>query len=415
VITQYNSTNAEKYNRLFARASDALGVDDIYALVNISSQDEFMQNILDGYEYFTKVDGVYTKVATGATFDPTTDYYMATSGIQTLEQYFCHLGDLLDLHNGYKYIMLPLDEAPLDINANTREISIPNSFRTAGLSVQGDELAETLFFRIDRFFDAMDLSTCEIYVHWSLADGDAQATPIYMVDVESEPGKLIFACPLTSEITRLAGAIELAVCFLKRGSDNTIVYNLNTKPVRATIGASLKFNTMNYIEEDRVSTLLAAAIDNSDMASGEPAPVPVFTKYLGNGSPTGLTQKYFEGETCVLDVEASVTHGTLSYEWYHTPERGAWARKLDEDDKSYTVVIDEDNLVDIEDANHANNTKTGVYQVRAINRLNNKTSKIWSDKVEFPAPMKPVLVDMNHTVLEGENVTLTINEATDTH
>jgi hypothetical protein len=135
VITQYTTTNEKKYNELFAKASEALGVEMIYVPVTIGSQAEFMQSIIDGCVYYTKSGEEYVVVEAGAEFSAETQYYMASSGIQTLEQYFCHLGSLLDQHNGYKYIMLPLDEAPLEINANTREITVPAVFKTAGLSV----------------------------------------------------------------------------------------------------------------------------------------------------------------------------------------------------------------------------------------------------------------------------------------
>jgi hypothetical protein len=64
---------------------------------------------------------------------------------------------------GYKYIMLPLDEEAFEINLNTRTIAIPASF-SACASVQSDQLAETIMFIADRYFDYMDLATTEIFV-----------------------------------------------------------------------------------------------------------------------------------------------------------------------------------------------------------------------------------------------------------
>ena len=61
--------------------------------------------------------------------------------------------------------MLPLDEEPFEIDANKRTITVPIHFKSSGVSVVGDEIAETVFFRIARFFDAMDLETCDIFVY----------------------------------------------------------------------------------------------------------------------------------------------------------------------------------------------------------------------------------------------------------
>ena len=71
----------------------------------------------------------------------------------SLEQYFTRLGTLIsNVDNPIKYLMLPLDEDPLEVDANTRTITVPANFKKSGVGVQGDIIAETLFLRIDRFF-----------------------------------------------------------------------------------------------------------------------------------------------------------------------------------------------------------------------------------------------------------------------
>lgn len=376
--------------------------------------------MIDGIRYFIKTDDTYTEVPDGQEFNAELTYYIQIPGIQTLEQYFCHLKDLLDLPNGYKYIMLPLDEPPLEIDANKRTITIPSNFKTSGLSVEGDELAETLFFRIDRYFDAMDLSTCEIFVQWNLPTGDTYATIVYMIDIESEPGKLIFACPLTSDITKVAGPVELSVRFIKRGANDTFAYSFNTLAVRANISAALKINgDIHYIGSQDVQDLFTAAIENSDMASGEPAPAPVFTKWLGSDNNIATVDKiYLNGENNKLTIAAtSEPAGELTYEWYHTPNGSSWAKKVQSNESNEFTIAMADDLVDIESTDYSTKTATGVYQVRAINRLNNKTAKAWSDKVELPAPVKPNLVALTDKIIENidEGVELEIAEVEGAH
>ena len=66
----------------------------------------------------------------------------------SLEQYFTRLGTLVaHADNPIQYLMLPLDEPCLEVNANTRDITIPADFKKYGVSVQGDVIAETLFLR----------------------------------------------------------------------------------------------------------------------------------------------------------------------------------------------------------------------------------------------------------------------------
>jgi hypothetical protein len=50
---------------------------------------------------------------------------------------------------------LPQDEELFEIDANKRKINVPASF-SGGASVVGDEIAETIYFSIDRYFDITD-------------------------------------------------------------------------------------------------------------------------------------------------------------------------------------------------------------------------------------------------------------------
>ena len=69
----------------------------------------------------------------------------------------------------YKYVMMPIDEEPFKIDLNTRTIEVPQSFSKCA-SVQSDQLAETIIFIVDRYFDYMDLANTEIFVQWTLPE-----------------------------------------------------------------------------------------------------------------------------------------------------------------------------------------------------------------------------------------------------
>ena len=93
--------------------------------------------------------------------------------VETLTDLFGHLGTIINEWGiDTKYIMLPADEPLFEIDANTRVISIPEHFRKNGISVQGDDLAETVYFKIYRYFDKNDFFThSKIEVNWKISSG----------------------------------------------------------------------------------------------------------------------------------------------------------------------------------------------------------------------------------------------------
>ena len=91
--------------------------------------------------------------------------------------------------------------------------AIPASFARNGVSVQGDEIAEVLYFSIDRYFDTTDLATTDMHIviQWETKDRSGLSAN-FGKDVESVPGKILFGWPISSELTGAAGSIK----FLQR-------------------------------------------------------------------------------------------------------------------------------------------------------------------------------------------------------
>lgn len=147
--------------------------------------------------------------------------------IDSIDSYFSNLGHIKDeLYtqnlNDISYFMLPLDEPLFEINANTRTIKIPEAFKN-GIGVQGDEVAEVIFFSIDRYFDATDFYNDNIIpvIQWKSANEStyhlsAATGKIIMVDEKSETGgtvKVVFGWPISQEVTTNAGNIQFSVRF----------------------------------------------------------------------------------------------------------------------------------------------------------------------------------------------------------
>lgn len=272
-----------------------------------------------------------------------TEEEIATGTFTSLEEYYTRIGDLTRLHadqvgasednEGYskysKFLMLPMDEIHgnnvLVIDPNSRAINVPASFSRNGVSVTGDELAETLLFEIDRFFDITDLVTTDIYVQWTNPAGQEGASKVTMIDYNSKAGKLLFGWPLTSKVTvennnQTNGQLKFAVRFFKRDGSGKINYSLNTLPATVTIKQALYTDWNDSIEIDDPAQELKLAIENGPASDGPEPQIPVFftdlqeIRYLDEGE---LDQ--FK-ESAELEIRVGTTDsGVRDYYWYFKP------------------------------------------------------------------------------------------------
>ncbi len=94
-----------------------------------------------------------------------------------IDQYLDKLGELKAISP--KYVRLPLyeegheDEEIFEIDANARAIKIPASFSKNGVGVVSDELAEIVWFKINRYFDIKDFGKAAGHdLSTNLKDGD---------------------------------------------------------------------------------------------------------------------------------------------------------------------------------------------------------------------------------------------------
>jgi hypothetical protein len=325
VKTVYSAEYSAKYDVLFKEAFLAL---DARAKNGTTHRDEDGK-AEDGYH--DREDIVLT------------DEELATGTFTSLEEYYTRIGDLTRLHadqvhtsednEGYskysKFLMLPMDEIHgnnvLVIDPNSRAINVPASFSRNGVSVTGDELAETLLFEIDRFFDITDLVTTDIYVQWTNPAGLEGASKITMIDYNSKSGKLLFGWPLTSKVTvenanQTNGQLKFAVRFFKRDGSGKINYSLNTLPATVTIKQALYTDWNDTIEIDDPSQELKQAIENGPASDGPEPQVPVFftdlheIRYLDEGALDTFK------ESAELEVRVGTTDsGVRDYYWYFKP------------------------------------------------------------------------------------------------
>ena len=146
-----------------------------------------------------------------------------------LEQdYLSHLY-IIQSQNPPSLVLFPETKRIYDIDLDTREIEAPEV-----LSVTHDHKAETIYFRVDRFRDYMDLSNTVCVIQYVTPDGGAHIYPVPFYDIMTERHnqKMIFPWCIDGAATQYKGIVEYSIRFYRLEEDAeeyTLVYNLNTK------------------------------------------------------------------------------------------------------------------------------------------------------------------------------------------
>lgn len=293
MITYVNNSNAGQYRVLYEKATRDLMAHDEHG--NLIAPDQItseqvpliMPTVLTESELAEYESNRYYKwdatnkayvVAEEATPGENVTYYKATD-ITSLNEYFSYIKNLAEIDP--LYTVLPLDEDVFDVNLNTRKISIPQHFKDNGVSVQGDEIAEVLYFKVNRFFDAQDLAyelgskendRMRIYIQWRSSqegeDGkliEGVSVP-WVVDLTTYPNYILFGWPISSKVTGKEGKIDFAVRFFKF-QDRNITYSLSTLTHTVEVRPSLDFDITKQLRDvlDGTSNSTLVLDDNTEM------------------------------------------------------------------------------------------------------------------------------------------------------
>lgn len=338
MITYVNKSNADKYSYLYSQASEDLRTHD----ANGNPVAYGDSNAMKGFEeltgdkaltadeytpgrYYVKNEAGNYVLCQETDFDGSKTYYLSDD-ITSLDEYFSYIVELNAISK--RYTILPLDEEVFEIDANTRTITVPQSFQKNGISVQGDEVGEIVYFRINRFYDAMDLALRNIYIEWKSAAKDENGKEItgvsvpWVIDIESEPGFIIFGWPLSSKITAAAGQISFAVRFYTFDPDtDTLKYSLSTLTQTATIKPALNFDLISIIQDgsliDNSDALISDRFINSSVTAGAvKAEEPEFIQDLVEHLVLDLDGRGFRTVPVQKSVQAIAKDaGQLSYAW----------------------------------------------------------------------------------------------------
>lgn len=119
-----------------------------------------------------------------------------------------------------------------------------------------DHSSETVYFRIDRFFDYMDLSTTTAVIQYvTPVEKKARMYVVPFFDISgplSEGGqKMIFPWCLNGDATFYGGEITYSIRFYKIDTSSgqyKLTYNLNTRPSKSQILYGIEYELANIYD-----------------------------------------------------------------------------------------------------------------------------------------------------------------------
>ena len=135
-------------------------------------------------------------------------------------------------------ITLPKDEHIYNIDLNTRTIEAPNF-----LSLEYDHNAETIYFKVDRYYDNIDLARDDIHIiiQYENANpntkkrGYIYAPPFVDITTLEEENKILFPWVIEGPATAFSGNVTFAVKFYKLNPRGEYELNLNTLPTNSIL------------------------------------------------------------------------------------------------------------------------------------------------------------------------------------
>lgn len=294
-------------------------------------------------DLFKKAEEVLTKYGTK----------FANQSIGNINDYFAVLQTLATLEREHPeeidpiFTILPATEQTFDIDANTRAIKIPDNFAKYGVGVQGDEIAEILYFSIDRFFDAIDLAEKEILIQWRHekdAAGTQNLSATYKRSLTLQPGKIVFGWPISKEITEKPGNVQFSVRFYEReGEDENavLIYSFSTLTATIKIQSGLDFELHPLVTAAAISKndqIYKNLRDSKQAGLDYVIAMPEFIGYYyysitadgerGELSPSAnlvhnLPVQFAAKAVIPANASGEISSKPLAYEWYYALDPNA--------------------------------------------------------------------------------------------
>lgn len=230
----------------------------------------------------------------------------------------------------------------LEINPETREISIPDSEIILG--VETDQKAERKYFHCPKIVgNNIDLSALELYVVFQNASNKEEGKDRYHVtDVKTtSDGYITFSWELSAKVTAYKGDVQFVVCAIKTDSSGVKqnVWNTTIAIGKCLIGLS---SDMSESEEQSASDLYTQLISElNSTASAKLAEVTTQIQTVGNNQVSNVNNA---GATQVNNVQNKGTEVLASIPDTYT-ELDASVKQLNEQIEGKAPVITESTTI----------------------------------------------------------------------
>nr|DAL12497.1 MAG TPA_asm: hypothetical protein [Bacteriophage sp.] len=230
----------------------------------------------------------------------------------------------------------------LEINPETREISIPDSEIILG--VETDKKAERKYFHCPKIVgNNIDLSELELYVVFQNASNMEEGKDRYHVtDVKTtSDGYITFSWELSAKVTAYKGDVQFVVCAIKTDSSGVKqnVWNTTIAIGKCLIGLS---SDMSASEEQSASDLYTQLISElNSTASAKLAEVTTQIQTVGNNQVSNVNSA---GETQVNNVQNKGTEVLASIPDTYT-ELDTSVKQLNEQIRGKAPVITESTTI----------------------------------------------------------------------
>lgn len=154
-------------------------------------------------------------------------------------------------------LLMPSTETIYNIDLNKRTIEAPEF-----LSVETDHFSETVYFKVDRYYDNMDLTNTVCIIQYenknakkedgTPAGGYAYLVPFYDIQHFKDEDKILIPWAIGGPATAAAGDVDFAIRFYQVSADGQqIIYSLNTLPSHSKV-----LHGMNVVTEDNENFII---------------------------------------------------------------------------------------------------------------------------------------------------------------
>jgi hypothetical protein len=181
--------------------------------------------------------------------------------ITSAKEYLSRLQDIRDANLHTETLFIPSDELVYEVDLNKRTIDSP-----VFLSTETDHIAETVFFKTDRYFETHDLAQSTCIIQYINANNEAHVyiVPIFDIETFADEGKILIPWVIQGYATAAPGTIKYAIRFYhlnkierpegtEEGVDYEFDYIINTQVAQSKIlhgmGETYLNDAMAPIEE----------------------------------------------------------------------------------------------------------------------------------------------------------------------